>query len=51
MSVFDVAWYIREMFGSAAKGFELERHVNWIEDDSVEGFADLFMERFRRCLT
>lgn len=38
--------YIREMFGSVATGFELERHINWIEDESLESFADLFMERF-----
>jgi ubiquinone/menaquinone biosynthesis C-methylase UbiE len=38
--------YVRQMFGSAAAGFEFERHVNWQEDDSIEGFADLFMERF-----
>jgi hypothetical protein len=39
------------MFGSAATGFELERHVNWIEDDSVESFADLFMSRFPPLVT
>jgi hypothetical protein len=38
--------HVREMFASAATGFEFERHVNWQEDDSLEGFADLFMERF-----
>jgi SAM-dependent methyltransferase len=38
--------YVRELFASAATGFEFERHVNWIEDDSVESFADIFMERF-----
>jgi hypothetical protein len=38
--------YVRQMFDSAATGFEFERHVNWQEDDSIEGFADLFMERF-----
>jgi ubiquinone/menaquinone biosynthesis C-methylase UbiE len=38
--------YVREMFASAATGFEFERHVNWQVDDSVESFADLFMERF-----
>ena len=43
--------YIRQMFGSAATGFELERHVNWIEDDSVESFADLFMSRFPPLVT
>lgn len=38
--------YVREMFASAATGFDFERHVNWQEADSVEGFADLFMDRF-----
>jgi SAM-dependent methyltransferase len=35
----------------AATGFELERHVNWIEDDSVESFADVFMSRFPPLVT
>jgi ubiquinone/menaquinone biosynthesis C-methylase UbiE len=38
--------YVRQMFGSAATGFEFERQVNWIEDESVESFADLFMSLF-----
>jgi ubiquinone/menaquinone biosynthesis C-methylase UbiE len=38
--------YIRETFGSVATGFEFERHVNRIEWDSLEGFADYFMDRF-----
>ena len=38
--------YVRQLFASAATDFEFERHVNWIEDDSIETFADLFMERF-----
>lgn len=43
--------YIREMFGSVARGFEFERHLNWIEDESLESFADLFMERFPPMVT
>lgn len=43
--------YIREMFGSVATGFEFERHINWIEDDSVESFADIFMELFPPMVT
>jgi SAM-dependent methyltransferase len=43
--------YIREMFGAVATSFELERHVNRIEDDSVESFADVFMERFPTMVT
>jgi SAM-dependent methyltransferase len=38
--------YVRERFASVATGIELGRHLNWIEDDSVESFADLFMDRF-----
>ena len=38
--------HVRELFGSAAKKFEFERHVNWVEGDSVEAWADYFMERF-----
>jgi ubiquinone/menaquinone biosynthesis C-methylase UbiE len=38
--------YVREMFGDAATDFEFERHVNRVEWDSLEGFADYFMDRF-----
>ena len=43
--------HVREMFASAATGFEFERHVNWIQWDSVEGFADYFMDRFGPLVT
>ena len=43
--------YVRQMFASAATGFEFERHLNFVEDDSVEGFADLFMDRFPPMVT
>jgi SAM-dependent methyltransferase len=43
--------HVRELFGSAAKGFEFERHVNRIEWDSVDGFADFFMDRFGPLMT
>jgi ubiquinone/menaquinone biosynthesis C-methylase UbiE len=43
--------YVREIFGSAATGFEFERHVNWQEAASLEQFADLFMERFPPMVT
>jgi SAM-dependent methyltransferase len=43
--------YIREMFGSVATDFEFERHVNRIEWDSLEGFADYFMDRFPLMVT
>jgi ubiquinone/menaquinone biosynthesis C-methylase UbiE len=43
--------YVRELFGSVATGFEFERHVNWQEAESVESFADLFMDRFPMMVT
>lgn len=38
--------YIRELFGGAASEIVVERHVNWIKDESVDAFADLFMSAF-----
>ncbi|TML46795.1 MAG: methyltransferase domain-containing protein [Actinobacteria bacterium] len=38
--------HVRELFGPAAREFEFERHVNWIEAESVDAWADYFMERF-----
>jgi SAM-dependent methyltransferase len=38
--------HVREMFGSVAKKFEFERHSATIEWDSVEGWADYFLDRF-----
>jgi ubiquinone/menaquinone biosynthesis C-methylase UbiE len=38
--------YSRDTFGSVATGIEFERHINWQEADSVESFADLFMDKF-----
>ncbi|HVS66374.1 MAG TPA: class I SAM-dependent methyltransferase [Thermoanaerobaculia bacterium] len=38
--------HVRELFGSAARSLEFERHVNRIEWDSIDGFADYFMDRF-----
>lgn len=38
--------HIREMFGGAATDIVVERHVNWVEDESVDAFADLFMSTF-----
>jgi SAM-dependent methyltransferase len=43
--------HVREMFAASATGFEFERHVNWIEWESVDGFADFFMERFPPMVT
>lgn len=39
------------MFGSVATAIEVERHVNWIEDESVESFAEVFMDRFPPMVT
>jgi SAM-dependent methyltransferase len=38
--------HVRELFAAAATGFAFERHVNWIEWESLEGWADFFMARF-----
>ena len=43
--------HVRELFGSVATAFQFERHVNWIEWDSLEGFADFFMARFPPMVT
>jgi SAM-dependent methyltransferase len=38
--------HVREMFGASAEDIDFERHVNWQEDESIDRFADLFMETF-----
>jgi hypothetical protein len=38
--------HVRDLFGKVASEFVFERHVNWIEADSVEAFSDFFMDRF-----
>jgi SAM-dependent methyltransferase len=43
--------HVRELFGPAATSFEFERHVNRIEWDSLERFADYFMARFPTLVT
>ena len=43
--------HVREMFGTAATGFEFERHSTMIEWESIEGFADFFMDRFGPLVT
>jgi ubiquinone/menaquinone biosynthesis C-methylase UbiE len=43
--------HVREMFARAATGFAFERHVNWIEWESIESFADFFMDRFGPLVT
>jgi SAM-dependent methyltransferase len=43
--------HVRDMFGSVAKDFDFERHSATIEWDSVEGFADYFIDRFGPLVT
>jgi ubiquinone/menaquinone biosynthesis C-methylase UbiE len=43
--------YVRERFGSAAKSYAFSRQVNTIEWDSVESFADYFIDRFGPLVT
>jgi SAM-dependent methyltransferase len=43
--------HVREMFGPAAREFEFERHSATIEWDSVEGWADYFLDRFGPLVT
>lgn len=43
--------HVRALFGSVATGFEFERHVNRIEWESVEAFADFFMAHFPPMVT
>jgi SAM-dependent methyltransferase len=43
--------YVRDLFRSVATGFDFERRVNWIEADSVESWADVFMDRFGPMVT
>jgi SAM-dependent methyltransferase len=43
--------HVREMFGPAATGVEFERQENWIQADSVEGWAEVFMDRFGPMVT
>lgn len=43
--------YVRERFARVATGFEFERHVNWIEWESLESWADFFMSRFGPLVT
>ena len=43
--------HVHELFAPAATGFEFERHVNWIEADSVESWADVFIGNFPPMVT
>jgi SAM-dependent methyltransferase len=43
--------YVREMFRPAARDFEFSDHSATIEWESLEGFVDLFMERFPPMVT
>jgi len=43
--------HVRELFATAATGFEFERRSTVIEYESIEGFADFFMDRFGPMVT
>ena len=43
--------HVRELFGSVATAIEFERHVNRIDWESVEAFADFFMAHFPPMVT
>jgi SAM-dependent methyltransferase len=43
--------HVREMFGAVASAFEFERHSATIEWESIDGFADFFMDRFGPMVT
>jgi hypothetical protein len=43
--------HVRELFAGVATGLEFERHVNVIEWNSLEGWADFFMDRFGPMVT
>jgi ubiquinone/menaquinone biosynthesis C-methylase UbiE len=43
--------HVREMFGSAATGFEFQRHSATIESESTEEFLDYFVDRFGPLVT
>jgi len=43
--------HVREMFGAVASSFEFERHSATIEWESIEGFADFFMDTFGPMVT
>ncbi len=43
--------HVRELFAGVATSFEFERHVNWIEWDSIEIGTDFFMNRFGPMVT
>jgi SAM-dependent methyltransferase len=43
--------YVRDLFGGVATGFAFERHLNWIEWESIESWADFFMNRFGPMVT
>jgi SAM-dependent methyltransferase len=43
--------HVRELFGAVATDLEFERHLNRIEWDSLDGFADYFVDRFPPLVT
>jgi ubiquinone/menaquinone biosynthesis C-methylase UbiE len=43
--------HVRDMFATVATGFAFERHINWIEWESIESWADYFIARFGPLVT
>jgi SAM-dependent methyltransferase len=43
--------YVRARFERVATGFDFEQRDNWIEWDSIDGWADFFMARFGPMVT
>ena len=43
--------HVRELFGAVATSFKFERHVNWIEWESLDTFADFFVSHFPLMVT
>jgi hypothetical protein len=43
--------HVGELFGALASRFEFERHVNRIEWESVDAFAEYFIDRFPPLVT
>jgi hypothetical protein len=43
--------HVRDIFAGVATGFDFERHVNWIEWESLESWTEFFMARFGPMVT
>ena len=45
-SLLEAGRHVREIFADVATAFSFERHVTTLEWDSLDAFADLFMDKF-----